>query len=57
MLRWKINTDPMRDIQQQPPVEWCARCGCELYPYDEGEICEKCKEDMENDENWNEQAP
>lgn len=56
-MRWKINTDPIRDIQQQPPVGWCARCGCELYPYDEAEVCQICKEDMENDENRNEQAP
>lgn len=56
-MRWKINTDPIRDIQQQQPVGCCARCGCELYPYDEAEVCQICKEEMENDENWNEQAP
>ena len=43
-----IWTDPLRDIQTIPPTG-CCRCGCELYPYDEGEICEKCKEELEND--------
>lgn len=44
-----IWTDPLRDIQTIPPTRYC-RCGCELYPYDEGEICEKCKEELENDD-------
>ena len=38
---------PLRDVQALPPVGWCARCGCELYSYDEEEICESCKEEME----------
>ena len=44
-----IYTDPLRDVQTVPPVGTCARCGCELYPY-EGEICEQCKEELENDD-------
>lgn len=44
-----INTNPLRDVQTTPPVGTCARCGCELYPYDEGETCEKCKEEIENE--------
>lgn len=40
---------PLRDTQLQPPVGTCARCGYELYPH-ESEICEKCKEEIENDD-------
>lgn len=45
----KVNTDPLRDVQTTPPSGTCARCGCELYPH-ESEICEKCKEEIENDD-------
>ena len=44
-----IWTDPLRDMQDEPPAGYCARCGCELYPH-ESEICEKCKEESENDD-------
>lgn len=44
-----ISLCPLRDPQEEPPTGYC-RCGCELYPYDEGEICEKCKEELENDD-------
>lgn len=45
----KVNADPLRDVQTAPLVGSCARCGCELYPH-ESEICEKCKEESENDD-------
>lgn len=44
-----VNLHPLRDEQETPPVGTCARCGCKLYSYDEGEICEKCKEEIENE--------
>ncbi len=25
---------PRRDLQLEPPVDWCARCGGEIYPFD-----------------------
>lgn len=51
----KIYTDPLRDVQRKPPIGWCARCGAELYG-DESS-CPDCKEENEDDENWNEQTP
>lgn len=47
---------PLRDNQDRPPSGWCVGCGCELYPYDSGGLCETCKEENEDDENWNEQT-
>lgn len=44
-----IYTDPLRDMQQQPPVGWCARCGCELYQYDDAEVCQICKEELDDE--------
>lgn len=39
---------PLRDSQLDPPIGWCARCGGELYRGEE-EICEKCKEELEDE--------
>lgn len=36
----------MGDVQRRPPLGACARCGSELYWYDEGEICAQCKEEL-----------
>lgn len=57
MLSVMIYTDPLRDAQTTPPAGTCARCGYELYPCDSGGLCETCKEENEDDENWNEQTP
>ena len=43
-----IYTDPLRDRQTRTPIGWCARCGGELY-WEDGEICWKCQEELEND--------
>lgn len=48
LLSVMIYTDPLRDAQTTPPAGTCARCGYELYPY-EGEICEKCKEEIKDE--------
>ena len=34
------------DVQLRPPAGTCARCGGELYRYDDGEICTICKEEL-----------
>ena len=34
------------DVQLRPPAGTCARCGGELYRYDDGEICAICKEEL-----------
>lgn len=47
-MRKKINTDPLRDVQQIPNSDICARCGA-LLSWEDGEICEKCKEEIENE--------
>jgi len=47
--------DPLRDIQQEPPVCHCFGCGREiwhgtiLYDYDGEEMCEECFEDWITD--------
>ena len=33
---------PRRDLQLEPPVDWCARCGGEIYDPDEGNVCRRC---------------
>lgn len=45
-----LNLDPLRDIQETPPVGTCAQCGCELYAYDVGNLCEKCSKKPTFDE-------
>lgn len=45
---------PLRDNQDRPPSGWC-RCGAELYG--DETVCPDCKEENEDDENWNEQTP
>lgn len=42
-----VDFRPCRDPQDSMPVGACARCGLELYPYDDGEICKECKEELE----------
>ena len=49
--------NPLRDVQLEPPSGTCDRCGCDLYPCDNGEICEKCKEESENGQQFDEQKP
>lgn len=36
-----------RDLQDQMPSGWCANCGAELWPYEDGKLCQTCKEDAE----------
>ena len=38
--------DPLRDQQEQPQVGTCARCGKELLPSDDDEICSDCIKDL-----------
>ena len=39
---------PLRDPQREAPVDWCARCGGEIYPFDpvdwneERPVCPAC---------------
>ena len=37
----------LMDTQLCPPAGMCARCGWELYWYDEGELCPVCREGLE----------
>ena len=34
--------DPLRDMQQDPVVCTCVRCGGEIYDPNEGEVCRRC---------------
>lgn len=36
----------LMDTQLCPPAGMCARCGGELYWYDEGELCPVCREGL-----------
>ena len=41
-----IRLDPLRDLQRQPPADWCRRCGAELYG-EERELCPACRPQKE----------
>ena len=38
-----------RDLQDQMPSGWCANCGAELWPYEDGELCETCRTKLQED--------
>lgn len=38
------------DAQQRPALGYCARCGNELYSYDDGDICTECREEIKSPE-------
>ena len=38
------------DVQQEPALGYCARCGNELYSYDDGDICTECREEIKSPE-------
>lgn len=42
-----IWTDPLRDMQDEPPAGYCARCGAELYG--DETMCPDCEKE-ENEE-------
>lgn len=37
--------NPLRDVQQDPPADYCLECGAELYG-EERELCPACQEDF-----------
>lgn len=37
--------NPLRDVQQDPPADYCRECGAELYG-EERELCPACQEDF-----------
>ena len=39
----------LRDPQDVEPRAYCRICKAELYEYDEGDLCERCKEDDDED--------
>ena len=42
MTQVKVWTDPLRDMQQIPPVGWCRRRQGELYGEESG-LCPECR--------------
>lgn len=46
-IEWPWGGDPQTRI----PVGICARCGMEMYQYDDGEVCTACREELEGQEN------
>ena len=38
------------DVQQKPALGYCARCGKDLYSYDDGDICTECREEIKEPE-------
>lgn len=40
----------MRDVQCDPPVAYCPRCGAELYRYDAGPLCPDCEQEEQENE-------
>ena len=44
----KINTNPLRDMQDEPPAGYCERCGGELYGDEaQKDLCPKCEKEEE----------
>lgn len=43
---------PYQDMQDVQPRAHCPVCGAELYEYDDGDLCQTCKEreEKENEE-------
>ena len=42
----QVNLSPLRDVQREEPRGVCARCGGELWPCDQGEVCAQCRESI-----------
>lgn len=47
---------PGDDRQDRPASGECARCGGELFWYDDGEICMECKERLKNEQSDDDKA-
>ena len=49
--------NPLRDVQDDPIIGYCDRCGGEMYRSDEAEcgLCYYCQKEMEDNENETEE--